>query len=148
MQMEKHAFFVYLRPWVLDRSHATVEVPHIADLDLLPSDVDQEVQHSKTLLPERRWSVPLTRRRIRGKQNPNNINARRSFAESWRHYIRGNVVSRHAQKFIVQFMAANCGKTTRREDLVEDADGERTKSASLPENSLPLARVHNILDRV
>ena len=102
-------FSVYLRPWVLDRSVATVEVPHIADLDVLS---------------ERRCPVQVTRRRLRGKQSPQNLSeAQRSFSESWRNYIRGNVVSRHSQKIIFQLMAANCGKTSRTENLEENVNG-------------------------
>ena len=45
-------------------------------------------------------------------------------------------------------MEANCGKTTRRDDILEDADGGHIKAANVPDNSLPLARVHSILDRM
>ena len=48
----------------------------------------------------------------------------------------------------MQFMAANYGKTTRRDEILEDADGDQIKATHVPDNSLPLARVHSILDRM
>ena len=38
----------------------------------------------------------------------------------WRWYVRGHVVSQHAKRIIIQFMAACCGKSTR--DNQADAD--------------------------
>ena len=120
-------YSVYMRPWVLDKTMATPEVPHITDLDLLPK----------------------RRLRLRGKQSSQNVNEpERSFSESWRHYIRGHVVSRHACKIIVQFMAANCGKTSRTENPEEEANAANTCPTNLPNNALPLARVHHILDHM
>ena len=93
-------YSVYLRPWVLDKNIATVEVPHIADLDLT----------TESCCPGQ-----ITRRRLRGKQSPHKlIQPRRSFSEAWRNYIRGNVVSRHAQKIIVQLLAANWENVSHR----------------------------------
>ena len=127
-------YSVYMRPWVLDKTMATPEVPHITDLDLLP---------------ERHCPLQKKRYRLQGKQSPPiQTGPRRSFSESWRHYLRGNVVSRHACKIIVQFMAANCGKTSRTEHPENEANAANTSPANLPENALPLARVHHILDQM
>ena len=45
-----------------------------------------------------------------------------SYAAAWSNYIQNGVVSRHAQRIIVQFMLANCGRSGRQEDLQNDAE--------------------------
>jgi hypothetical protein len=105
-------YSVYLRPWVLDRSLATPEVPHISDLDVLPD------------------TVPL-RKRVRG-TSTGIPGATRSYELSWRWYIRGHVVSQHAARLIVQFMAACCGKSTS--DLSRDVENDKVIDTRL---SLP-----------
>ena len=127
-------YSICLRPWVLDKTLATKEVPHIADLDLWT---------------ESGCPGHIIRHRLWGKQSPHKmIQPRRSFSEAWRNYIRGNVVSRHAQRIIVQFMAANCGKTSRTEDPEEDVNGTNSCPTNVPSIVLPLARVHHILDHM
>ena len=127
-------YCVYMRPWVLDKSIATSEVPHLTDLDLLP---------------ERHCPMQKKRYRLQGKQSPPiQTDPRRSFSESWTHYIRGNVVSRHACKIIVQFMAANCGKTSRVENHDLEVSGANACPTDVPNNVLQLARVHHILDQM
>merc|ERR1712159_734282 len=97
-----------MRPWVLDRRFANEEVPFIADLDVVP------VAQPK----------PISRR-LRCKQPRRGIPVR-NYAASWSWYVRGNVVTRHAKRLIVQFMAANCGKTKRGEDeYFADDDGNK-----------------------
>lgn len=92
---------------------------------------------------------PVRLPRLRGKTPcPAQAQPARSYAESWRQYIRGNVVSRHAKRIIVQFMAANCGKTNRCEDLADEHQAATREAAALPDNSIPLALVHGILDRM
>ena len=71
----------------------------------------------------------------------------RSYAASWAWYVRGNVVSRHAAKIIVQFMAACSGSSKRTEDKYEDAK-EDASAKVLPNSDLALQRVHDILDRM
>ena len=105
-------YSVYLRPWVLDKNLATREVPHISDLDVLPD------------------TVPL-RKRVRGKST-GTPGATRSYELSWRWYIRGHVVSQHAARLIVQFMAACCGKSTS--DLSRDVENDKVIDTRL---SLP-----------
>jgi len=124
-------FSVYLRPWVLDRRMASKEVPHIADLDVVPTK-DSDV-------------VRTSRRRITGKRaiSPE---TRRSFAASWTWYVRGNVVSRHARKLIIQFMAACCGRSKGRDGDEASGDEQEKKSHVVPDNHLPLERIHAILD--
>ncbi len=75
------------------RRFATPDVPHLAELDLVPGS-----------------PLPAGRARLRGKQ-PWAPDAGRSYELSWRWYIRGHVVSQHAKRIIVQFMAACCGKS-------------------------------------
>ena len=127
-------YSIYLRPWVLDKTLATKEVPHIADLDLST---------------ESGCPGNIIRHRLRGKQSPHKLmQPRRSFSEAWRNYIRGNVVSRHAQRIIVQFMAAHCETTSRNENPEEDVNGTNSCPTNVPNNVLPLARVHHILDHM
>ena len=126
-------FALYLRPSVLDRRFATAEVPHLADLDVVPSSVPT--------------GIAVSRRRLRGKcsllQAP-----RRSFQDAWRWYVRGHVVSQHAKRIIVQFMAACCGKTKSDQHPDAELDNDAQRSKEVPPNSLPLGRVHAVLDRM
>ena len=57
-------------------------------------------------------------------------------------------MSRHAARIIKQFMAACCGKTKRHEDADDAAEEGGDKAKGMPENSIPLQRVHAILDRM
>ena len=84
-------------------------------------------------------SVP---RRLASKQE-NEIP--RSFAQSWRTYIRGSVVSQHAQRIITQFMSTCCGKSTT---VDEDIDAVAPSNHVVPDNTVPLARVHRIIDQM
>jgi hypothetical protein len=70
-----------------------------------------------------------------------------SFLQSWRWYIRGNVVSKHAQRVIVQFMAASCGTSTKREDREETGEAQ-AEAQALPASDLAVDKVHGILDRM
>ena len=86
----------YLRPWVMDANWETPGiVPYVTHLDIVPA-------------PE---TMPVKRRRLHGKQQSPTTSERRSFQASWHWYIHGHVVSRHAERIIVQFMMANCGKS-------------------------------------
>ena len=112
-------YSLYVRPWVLIRSHATPRVPHLANLD-------------KVVL--RRWDSAnadsrsvMVQRRCVGKQNLlADPRARwdwnwsvRSYDEAWRRYIRGNVVSDHAERLIRNFLSvmAGTGKHNDEEEL-------------------------------
>ena len=66
---------------------------------------------------------------------------------AWRTYIRGHVVTRHAARLITQFMAACCG-TTKNHDNEDEPNEGFGKQHNIPNNTLPLERVHNILDRM
>ena len=94
---------LYFRPWVLIRSHATTRVPHLEDLDLV-------------LLP--RWDTEgadlhavIVRPRCSREQTlaPGQVWRKRSYDEAWRRYIRGNIVSEHAERIIRNFLLVMCG---------------------------------------
>ena len=130
-------FSVYLRPWVLEHSWATAgRVPHLTDLNMLRPTVHKEAEGVK-------------KRRLLAKQphpdaHVSSVDAStRSFSAAWTAYIRGGVVSRHAQRIIVQFMAACCGKT-RKDQLNEDANEKLPRTC--PPNEVKLARLHEIID--
>ena len=119
-------FSLYLRPWTLSHEKACGEVPHIINLDVIPKP-----------------DAPRTR--VRHKTPPGQ--GQRSYTASWRWYIRGNVVTQHAKRLIVQFMAACCGKSKTDQGLqAEEAVRERLRD--LPPNSMSLQRVHDILVRM
>ena len=46
----------------------------------------------------------------------------RSYGAAWSWYIRGHVVSLHAKRLIIQFIAACCGKSTTTDHNGDDAD--------------------------
>ena len=50
-------------------------------------------------------------------------------------YVQGNVVSKHAQKIIIQFTAANCGTSKKRDNNDVDAD-ENSERTPLPETDV------------
>ncbi len=85
------------------------------------------------------------RRRLRGKQ-AFEMKSARSFSESWAWYVRGHVVSRQAQRHIVQFLAACCGKSKTRDDYIPKEEDDCAKDRILPPNAITLERVHHILD--
>ena len=97
---------VYLRPWVMDPDIATEQVPHIRDLNLVPATPSDDCP----------GDVGESRRRLRYKQPCPSYDhiaqARvRSYQHAWRTYLRGNVVSLHAKRIIVQFLVACYSKT-------------------------------------
>ena len=124
-------FSVYMRPWVLDHALASQHVPHLCDLDRAAAEAD---------------SPPVKRRRLVGKQRPRG-QAPRSFTAAWKWYVRGNIVSRHAARLITQFMAACCGKSTTRDHMEADPDTHADGTAPNTSNTIPLSRVHAVLDR-
>ena len=80
-------------------------------------------------------------RRLSGKQ-PSDMaepsRPSRSYALAWTQYVRGGIVTEHARCIIVQFMAANSGKSGSK-DLEPDDDAAQRRMNDLPENSLPPA---------
>ena len=104
-------FSLYMRPWVLLDKHASQHVPPLAKLGHLP------VQPAEAI---------VKRRRLSGKQpsvsHPSD-RQQRNYAETWRWWVRGHICSRHQRKIVVQFMAANCGKSSTRDaDVGDDAE--------------------------
>ena len=73
---------------------------------------------------------------------------KRSYAAAWSWYVRGNIVSRHALRIIVQFMAACCGKSKTGDKQDEVEAMEEHMQTPLEPNTVPLARVHAILDHM
>ena len=122
-------YSIYMRPWFLDCASATKHVPHILDLNVVPSCLAPEV---------------FQRNLLRRKQPPLSLQPR-SFKASWTWYIRGHVVSKHAARIIVQFMAANCGRSTS-VDKQDDCKDEESKKEAWPSNALSLSRIHKLLD--
>ena len=110
-------FSLYMRPWTLDPSIATEEVPHIANLD--------RVQRSTSCVLEAA-DPGAVRRRVTSKANIP------SFAAAWSQYVRGNVVSQHAARLITQFMAACCGRSSKRDNDDDDGEANNDKAKEIP----------------
>ena len=108
-------YLLYLQPWVLEPSWAIPEVvPHIAYLNGVKECIDGE-----TLCVY-------------------------SYSRAWKKYISQNIVSRHAHRMIVQFMAACCGKPKSTDPMPEtEASGN---GRECPANDLLLAQVHALID--
>ena len=104
---------LYFRPWVLLRSSATSRVVHLMNLDLVtlrrPDDPD--------------YAQPMGRQRLRSKMQPPRW-SQRSYKDAWTRYIRGNIVTDHAQRYIQNFLLvmAGTGKHER-----EDEEGQNTR---------------------
>lgn len=121
---------LYMRPWTLMAEWSSNSVPHLSNLAVVPT----------LQLPQ--GSV---RRRLRCK-SAGETPVVRSYAASWRWYIRGHVVSFHAQRIITQFMAANCGRSTS--DNVDDGVDKEVRERDVPDNDISLLRVHSLIDRM
>ena len=149
-------YSVYLRPWTLHNDAATPEVPHITNLDDLTAcratseaTAGAAAAHSggSTLERSTEADAEHRRKRLRGKQKPNESEPSiRSFASAWSWYVRGHIVSEHAARIIKQFMAACCGKASKDADEFDGDDDGRQRCREMQDNTLPLARVHAILD--
>ena len=122
-------FSLYLRPWVLEHATASVHVPHITDLDLI----------------QQSGNGVKRRLRLTGKQSRA---GKRSYETAWSAYVRGGIVSHHAKRIIVQFLAACCGKSSRDHDMQQCDTDAQDKAKDLPDNAVSLTRVHSILDEV
>ena len=167
-EQKARCYSTYLRPWTLDPSIATSEVPYIANLDVVMLDdagpcPAQRTEGGKASDEHPKAGVgpcpaqsekattasqgsPNKRVRLRSK-TVDETQPQRSYAMAWSTYIRGNVVTRHAARLITQFMAACCG-TTKNHDNEDEPDEGPGKHHNIPDNTLPLERVHNILDRM
>ena len=128
-QGKARLYLVYMRPWTLLSEWSSPHVPHLRDLDVLPQAATQPPR--KRLRAKAEVAAPL----------------HRSFYASWRWYIRGKVVSQHAQRIIVQFMAANGGRS-QSDSGPDDAACTSVDASALPSNDLSLERIHGIMDRM
>ena len=69
-----------------------------------------------------------------------------SYSQAWKRYISQNIVSRHAHRIIVQFMAACCGKSKTTESQSEAPASGSTRDC--PPNDLLLSQVHSLIDEL
>ena len=108
-------YLLYLQPWVLESSWALPGiVPHICCLNQVEDQTCEEGTSSY------------------------------SYSEAWKKYISQNIVSRHAHRIIVQFMAACCGKSKTTDPQPEDATPGNTREC--PPSDLLLDQVHALID--
>ncbi len=123
---------LYMHPWTLVPAWAQTHVPHIANLDVVPRE------HMSPDLSKMIRSAGVA---FEGMQEDI-----RNHEFSWRSYIRGHVVSEHAKRLIVQFLAACCGRSSDHGN--DDADDEDAgkKDQVLPDNDMSLQRIHALID--
>ena len=94
---------LYLRPWVMQETEATIYVPHIRDLDAVRL-------HAKG---EATYPHPVKRHRLTRRTTPSEVPwATRSYARAWQNYIRGNVVSEYSACLIQSFLTIMSGTGT------------------------------------
>ena len=126
---------MYLRPWTLDSHQASVDVPHLSNLNLVRSLV--AVSDGSR----------VTRRRLSMKQTCSvTETVVRSFSVAWATYIRENVVTKPAAGFIRQFMLSCTGDPGTGDAEPEENAVAETK-VEPGDNALSLSRVHEVLDR-
>ena len=105
---------LYLRPWVMLRSHATDHVAHISNLNLCVLRSSQEEQYPST----------IKRLRMTGRRSVTSDQrwCTRSYENAWRNYIQGNVVSEHSVRIIKNFLTliAGTGKLEHDDDGVKN----------------------------
>ena len=108
-------FLLYLQPWVLEKAWALPGVvPHLSDLNEVRDDTEPDVIRYH------------------------------SYSEAWKKYISQNIVSRHAHRIIIQFMAACCSKSKTAEP--QEPEVEPSANEPCPPSDLLLDQVHNLID--
>ncbi len=116
---------VYMRPWTLSPSDESEHVPLLSRMaEYAPSagaDASGRVGVATS---------PAKRRRLAGKQpseaEPKAMprTGRRSYAETWQHYVDGNVVSESSRRFIINLLAATAARVVvRAEDSSSESEG-------------------------
>ena len=126
---------LYFRPWVLLRSSATSRVVHLMNLDLVtlrrPDDPD--------------YAQPMGRQRLRSKMNPPRW-SQRSYKDAWTRYIRGNIVTDHAKRYIQNFLLVMAG-TGKHEREDEEGQGTRRKREDMgnPGTKMNLEEMQQVL---
>ena len=106
-------------------------MPHLRDLGRLP--------HDSTSMPKRRR---LTQKREDPGAGP------RSYEAAWSWYVRGNIVSRHAQRIITQFLAASCSKSTSEDPRQQEEAQVLAENLHVMNSDVSLTRVHNVLSQI
>jgi hypothetical protein len=123
---------VYLRPWVLHRKYASPHVPHIADLDICVSAwLLQEERLRKSRMSSKTCSV-----RALG----------RDFANAWRDYKTGHVVSEHAARTIRNFLATQLAESAEA-DAAEDEVGKRVPWEPVDTRWVSLEEIRDIVGK-
>ena len=86
---------LYLRPWVMLRTHATDQVPRISNLNLCVLRSSNEEQYPST----------VKRLRVTGRRSVTSDQrwCTRSYDNAWRSYIQGNVASEYSARIIKIF---------------------------------------------
>ena len=148
-------FSAYLRPWVLDRQYASAHVPHLADIDMLVSDVLSSLHFQREMKEK-----GIKRRRLTSKQESHQYDwwttsvgyphvdaegkpLQRCYVKAWKDYRCGHVVSKYAARSIQQFASSFL------DDSLEEAenDGGETSTRERPPvdtSWVDLASVHAI----
>ena len=121
---------VYLRPWTLDDTCQSTQVPHLRDLNLV---VEPSTAKKNTRICQKTSAASA--------EAP----VCRSFRRTWKSYIRGRVVSDHGAKIIKNFLLSVMAEGRHYEDDPKDDE----KDASEDDTPLPgtsVQRIHEIID--
>ena len=120
-------FSLYMRPWTLCPEWAETHVPYIGNLDVVPREhMSPDLQ---SMIRAAGFSAESLQEEVR------------SHEFSWRSYIRGHVVSLHAKRLIVQFIAACCGRSADHGAEDGDDDDISAKEHLVPDNEISLQRI-------
>ena len=125
-------FSWYMRPWSLCPEWAETHAPYIGNLERVPREhMSPDLQ---SVIRAAGFSAETLQEEVR------------SHEFSWRSYIRGHVMSLHAKRLVVQFIAACCGRSADHgADDGEDADIS-AKDHAVPDNEMSLQRIHALID--
>ena len=149
-------FSAYLRPWVLSKEYASPHVPLLQDIDILVSDALAVLETQGDMSKENRNTI-----RLRWKQDNFAYNSsknslqyptvdsngkpfQRSYANAWKDYRCGHVVSKYAARIIQRFAASHLADSL---EAAEDDEGEPSKRERPPVDTswINLTAVHDIL---
>ena len=104
---------VYMRPWTLNKALATHDVMYLGELsapietvparhDATPSVVEQEDSCTPTETVSARRDASSPSSVVAALPRPY------SHAASWDRYVRGNIISKHARRYIVNLLNTCC----------------------------------------
>ena len=71
----------------------------------------------------------------------------RSFRKSWKHYVRGNIVTEHARRLIINFLSACCTTSRTESDDEQEEQIAPEEPHDLPGMQLSSSAVHRLIQQ-